>query len=71
MMEKDHVQTSPAVDAKVKAEAERRSKDKKQPWYDVLGNNCRDFASGMAWVARGAQLKENLEKRKPQNDKVQ
>ena len=64
MTEKDHVQTSRTVDAKVKAEAGKRSEAKKQPKYDALGNNCRDFASGMAWFARGAQLDENLKKQK-------
>ncbi len=62
MMMKVHVKTRPTVDAKVKAEAERRSKEKKQPRFDALGNNCRDFARGMAWFARGAQLRENREK---------
>jgi len=50
MMMKVHVKTSPTVDAKVKAEAERRSKATKQPKFDALGNNCRDFARGMAWL---------------------
>lgn len=62
IMMKAHVKTSPAVDAKVKAEAERRSKEKKQPRFDAWGNNCRDFARGMAWFARGAQMRENHER---------
>ena len=71
MTEKDHVQTSRTVDAKVKAEAGKRSEAKKQPKYDALGNNCRDFASGMAWFARGAQLDENLKKQKQKNNAAQ
>ena len=60
---KMHTKTSPTVDAKVKAEAERRSKMKEQPWFDALGSNCQDFARGMSGWAQGAQLREDCETR--------
>jgi len=58
----EHVQTSPSVDAKVKDEANRRADKPKQPRYDACGNNCRDYAEGMANYARGAQARDNLPK---------
>jgi hypothetical protein len=56
-----HIKTSPEVDAKVKAEAKRRSDDANQPRYDALGNNCRDYCNGMGWYARGAQWRQNMQ----------
>jgi len=56
---KDHLKTSPKVDASARAEAKRRADAENQPRYDALGYNCRDFASGIMNFARGAQLKDN------------
>jgi RHS repeat-associated protein len=57
-----HVVTSPAVDKKVRDEAEKRAKEDKGR-YDALGSNCRDYSQGMCDYAVGAKLRERLDKR--------
>ena len=48
------------IDSKVRAYAEKRSKEKKQRRYDALGHNCQDYADEIYDFARGAKLREIL-----------
>src|SRR5439155_13775590 len=56
---RDHVKTSPDVDAKVKQKAMDRADDPKQPRYDACGNNCRSYADDLANYAASAQWRAN------------
>jgi len=58
-----HVVTSPTVDKKVRDEAKKRA-DEDKGRYDALGNNCRHYATGICDYGVGAQLGENLKKKK-------
>lgn len=42
--------------------AKQRAAKPDQPSYDACGNNCIDWANGLAWFGIGRQIREDLDK---------
>lgn len=60
VIERHTIVSQSATDA-ARDYAKKRAAQADQPRYDACGNNCIDWANGLAWFAIGRQIRENLD----------
>ena len=60
-----HVKCSKEVDEKTKKHVEDTAKENTK--WDVLGNNCKDYANNLTYFVLAAKLREQIEKQKAES----
>jgi hypothetical protein len=66
----NHVAADQSVTDKVRDYAKMRSELPNQPKYDACGNDCIDWAEGLARYAIGAKIREKLDKIENEKPKI-